>query len=153
VSVPSSELAPPSPLPQGSVSHPLEPKGGGGGQHSLAGEGVGGAYSNDWRESLALCLLYVSHVPLNIGHIPCTDLLSRGGSSLFERLERKPDTLSTLCFPCTTEHRPNTMYGFTVTVCVRHNRKTYFCDYRRCRFSKAYFEPEDGTKIELTGLF
>jgi hypothetical protein len=29
----------------------------GGGQHSLAGEGAGRADSDDWRESLALCLL------------------------------------------------------------------------------------------------
>jgi hypothetical protein len=29
----------------------------GGRQHSLAGEGTGGANSNDWRESLALCIL------------------------------------------------------------------------------------------------
>ncbi len=28
-----------------------------GGQHSLAGEGVGGAYSDDLRGSLALCIL------------------------------------------------------------------------------------------------
>jgi hypothetical protein len=33
---------------------PLEPKGG---QHSHAGEEAGGANSNDWRESLALCIL------------------------------------------------------------------------------------------------
>jgi hypothetical protein len=39
VSVPYSELAHP----------PLNQKGG---QHSLAGEGVGGANPNDWRESL-----------------------------------------------------------------------------------------------------
>jgi hypothetical protein len=34
----------------------------GGGQASLAGEGAGGANSDDWRESLALCVLgeYVS---------------------------------------------------------------------------------------------
>ncbi len=29
-----------------------------GGQHSPAGEGMGGPNSDDWRESLALCLLY-----------------------------------------------------------------------------------------------
>jgi hypothetical protein len=35
-----------------------EPKWGGGGQHSLAGEGAGGANSVNWRESLAFCILY-----------------------------------------------------------------------------------------------
>jgi hypothetical protein len=42
-----------SPLPQASVPPPLEPNGG---QHSLAGEGAEGANSDDWRESLALCI-------------------------------------------------------------------------------------------------
>jgi hypothetical protein len=47
----------PPPLPSACVSPPLfGTKGGGGGQHSNAGEG-GGANSDDWRESLALCLL------------------------------------------------------------------------------------------------
>jgi hypothetical protein len=31
---------------------------GGGGQHSLAGKGAGGAKSDDWRESLALRIQY-----------------------------------------------------------------------------------------------
>ncbi len=46
----------PLPLPflQVSVSPPWNQKGGG--QHSLADEGVGGANSDDWRESLALCI-------------------------------------------------------------------------------------------------
>ncbi len=49
--------SPPPPLPQVSVftesplPTPLEPKG-------LAGVGVGGANSDDWRESLALCVHY-----------------------------------------------------------------------------------------------
>jgi hypothetical protein len=38
------------------VCPPPEPKGG---QHSTEGEGVGGSNSEDWRESLALCLLCV----------------------------------------------------------------------------------------------
>jgi len=42
---------------------PLRPKEGG--QHSLSGEGAGGANSDDWRESLALCKLYDYH-PLSI---------------------------------------------------------------------------------------
>ncbi len=42
MSVPSSKLAP--------------PKVGGGGQHSLAGEGARGANLVDWRESLAVAL-------------------------------------------------------------------------------------------------
>jgi hypothetical protein len=46
VSIPSSELA---------SSVPLWFRGEG--QHSLAGEGAGGANSDDWRESLALCIL------------------------------------------------------------------------------------------------
>jgi hypothetical protein len=49
----SSELAPPLPLPQASVSPLLGTKGG----TTLAcGRGAGGANSDDWRESLALCL-------------------------------------------------------------------------------------------------
>jgi hypothetical protein len=40
---------PPPPHPQASVSPPQ--------QHSLAGEGAGGANSDDWRECLALCIL------------------------------------------------------------------------------------------------
>ncbi len=44
VSVPSSELGPPpTSLPQAI--------------HSPAGEGVGGPNSDDWRKSMALCLL------------------------------------------------------------------------------------------------
>jgi hypothetical protein len=44
VSFPSSELAPPAPSPRKRVRpRPPEPKGGG--QHSLAGEGAGGANS------------------------------------------------------------------------------------------------------------
>jgi hypothetical protein len=33
-----------------------------GGQHSPASEGVGGPYSDDWRESPALCVLSL-HIP------------------------------------------------------------------------------------------
>ncbi len=51
-----SLLAPPARSPASECVPPPEPKGGGG-QHSLAGEGTGGANSDDWRESLALCLL------------------------------------------------------------------------------------------------
>jgi hypothetical protein len=46
---------PPPPHPKVSVS-PLGSKGGGE-QHSLAGEGVGGPNSDDWIEGLALCIL------------------------------------------------------------------------------------------------
>ncbi len=63
VPVPSSELAPPAPSPPSECVPPLEPRGGG--QHSLAVEGAGGANLDDWRESLALCLLCVwSHTYL-----------------------------------------------------------------------------------------
>ncbi len=55
VSVPSSELAPPAQSPASECVPPL----GGRGQHSLAGEGAGGANTDDWRESLALCTLRV----------------------------------------------------------------------------------------------
>jgi hypothetical protein len=44
----------PAPLPQASVSPSWNQREGG--QHSLAGKGVGGASSDDWRESLALCI-------------------------------------------------------------------------------------------------
>jgi hypothetical protein len=49
VSVPSSESGSPTPLPQASVSAPLDPKGGEE-QHSLVGEEVGGPNSDDWKE-------------------------------------------------------------------------------------------------------
>jgi hypothetical protein len=48
--VPSSELG--LPPPHGECS--LDPKGGE--QHSLAAEAVGGPSSDDWKESLALCI-------------------------------------------------------------------------------------------------
>jgi hypothetical protein len=44
----------PIPSPTSESVLPLEPKGGG---HSPAFDGVGGPNSDDWRESLALCLL------------------------------------------------------------------------------------------------
>jgi hypothetical protein len=47
----------PHPLPQKDVCPPLDPKREGE-QHSLAGEGVKGPNSDDWTESLALCILY-----------------------------------------------------------------------------------------------
>ncbi len=56
VSVPSSELGPPHPSPPGSVSPP-QPKGG---THSPAWRGWGSPNSDDWRKSLALCLICVS---------------------------------------------------------------------------------------------
>ncbi len=46
---------PPPPLPLTSVSLPLESKGGG--AHFPACEGWGSPDSDDWRKSLALCLL------------------------------------------------------------------------------------------------
>jgi hypothetical protein len=66
---PSSELLPPPPTPSPASECvlPLEPKGEGG-QHSLAGEGAGGANSNDWRESLAgtLSTLVCAHKTLRL---------------------------------------------------------------------------------------
>ncbi len=50
MSVPSFEFAPPAPLP---LAPP--PLGTGGGNTCLLVKGAGGANSNDWRESLALC--------------------------------------------------------------------------------------------------
>jgi hypothetical protein len=52
---PLSELAPSSPSPASECVPPWNQRGG----HSLAGEGAGGANSDDWREGLALCLLCV----------------------------------------------------------------------------------------------
>ncbi len=49
-------MGPPTPSPA-SVCFPLWTQRGEE-QHSLAGEGVGGPNSDDWKESLALCLLY-----------------------------------------------------------------------------------------------
>jgi hypothetical protein len=55
VSVSSSELVPPAPFPQASVSSPPPPGTTGEGDNNrLRGEGAGGANSDDWRESLAL---------------------------------------------------------------------------------------------------
>ncbi len=56
MSVSSSESAPPAPSPPSECVPPLESKGGGE-QHSLAGEGAGEHHSDDWRESMALCIL------------------------------------------------------------------------------------------------
>ncbi len=49
-----------SPPPTASVSPPLDPKVGK--QHSLAGEGIWRPNSDDWTESLALCILCVSQI-------------------------------------------------------------------------------------------
>jgi hypothetical protein len=58
VSVPSSELGPPSP-----TSECVSPPGTkGGGTHSPAGEGEGGPNSDDRRKSLALSLLCESYI-------------------------------------------------------------------------------------------
>jgi hypothetical protein len=54
VSVPSSELAPIAPSTASECLSPLDLKGQ---THSLLGKGAGGANSDDWRESLTLCLL------------------------------------------------------------------------------------------------
>jgi hypothetical protein len=54
VSVPSSDLGSPSPSPGKECVTPLGPWGG---QHLLADEGLEGPNSDDWTESLALCLL------------------------------------------------------------------------------------------------
>jgi hypothetical protein len=48
----------PTPLPQASVSSPAPPESKVGGSNTrLRGERVGGPNSDDWRESLSLCLL------------------------------------------------------------------------------------------------
>ncbi len=52
MSVPSSELAPP-PLSRRQCVPPLDPKGG---NTRMRIRGLGGANSDDWRESLALCI-------------------------------------------------------------------------------------------------
>ncbi len=55
MSVPTSELGPPTPLSRKRVwSLPRIERGG---THSPAGEGVGVPNSGDWRKSPALCLL------------------------------------------------------------------------------------------------
>jgi hypothetical protein len=54
----SSEMGPPTPPLASECVPPLcIQKVGGGEQHSLAGEGVGGPNSDDWIESLTLCTL------------------------------------------------------------------------------------------------
>ncbi len=60
VSVPSSELGPPTNLPQqASVSPSLDPKGG-----ATLACGPGGPNSDDWTESLALCILFAADMLL-----------------------------------------------------------------------------------------
>ncbi len=56
VAVPSSVLGIPTPFPASECVSPLGPKGGGE-QHSLAIEEVGGPNADDWIESMALCIL------------------------------------------------------------------------------------------------
>ncbi len=59
---PLVEIGTPPPLSRKRVCHPPpEPKGGGG-THAPAGEGMGGPNSDDWRKSLALCLVCVCTV-------------------------------------------------------------------------------------------
>ncbi len=53
--VPRQNWTSPPPFPQASVY--LQPGTKGGGGHSPAGKGVGGPITDDWRKSLALCLL------------------------------------------------------------------------------------------------
>ncbi len=57
VSVPSFELGPPTPS---TASECVPPGTKVGGQHWSAGKGMGGPNSDDWRESLALCVLCAS---------------------------------------------------------------------------------------------
>ncbi len=58
MSVPSSELAPPPPLPSGECVSP--PQNQRRGKHTrLRVRGWGSPNSDDWRKSLALCLLHV----------------------------------------------------------------------------------------------
>ncbi len=45
----------PLPFPASECASPLNPKVG---QHSLEGEGVGGPSSDDWKESLQICILF-----------------------------------------------------------------------------------------------
>jgi hypothetical protein len=54
---PFVRIGSPRPLSRQRVCPPPQNQRVGGGQHSLAGEGAGGADSDDWRESLALCIL------------------------------------------------------------------------------------------------
>ncbi len=98
MSVPSSELAPPAPFLYSECVPPPQPKGVVG-QHSLAGEGPGGTNSDDWRKSLALCLL--CGVPLGTkggGGGRGQHLLAGegAGGSQSGRLEGKHGTLYTL---------------------------------------------------------
>jgi hypothetical protein len=59
---PFVRIGPPSPSPESEcVLPPPKPKGGGG-RHSLGGEGENVANSDDWRESLVLCILCVRFI-------------------------------------------------------------------------------------------
>ncbi len=53
---PIVRIGSPHPLTRKRACLPLGPEGGGE-QHSLAAKGVGGLNSDDWIESLALCIL------------------------------------------------------------------------------------------------
>ncbi len=73
-----------------SMSPPLGTKGRGGGRQRLpAGEGAGGANSDDWRESLALCLLYSVH---------CV-----GGGMIQNQTKQKSLVFFTVCVPWTEQ--------------------------------------------------
>ncbi len=54
---------PPTPLPQASVPPPPQDQRVGGGAHSPAARGWGSSNSDDWRKSLALCLLCAPTLP------------------------------------------------------------------------------------------
>ncbi len=58
----SSELGPPTPSQASECVSLLRPKGREE-QHSHAGEGVGGPNSDDWKESLALVIVYYVLIP------------------------------------------------------------------------------------------
>jgi hypothetical protein len=61
------------------------PRNGGGGQHSPAGEGMGGHNSDDWRESLALCLLWDDCYFMVLVRCIEKNALCRNKSAIFQK--------------------------------------------------------------------
>ncbi len=80
MSVPSSEVGPPTPSRASECVSPLDPEGGE--QHSLAGEGgVGGPHSNDWIEK-PVYSVDVQNSVMNHQHVHRTILCHGKSTSL-----------------------------------------------------------------------
>ncbi len=91
---------PPPPFPEASVCPPWTQRGGEVGQHSLAGEGMGGLNSDDWTKSLSLCILcgvkepFVLVIFIRVVCITCfSNMTSVKCKNLFNCTWRNPPSL------------------------------------------------------------